>query len=221
MGSALKKTAGSAKSFLENVCNEATPASRRDNFSLLWKTLEEMDSEGARQFSVSTVGSRFEKAGGLKIQSLRNAAGADYRQLIELFAAERRNLPQAATTSNPVEVALTRVPNASVRATLRAALAETSKLRLANSRLQRTLKDCSLETERISRKGSSSPITAEASQEEARLSPRMLEALKKGLDPERLMEKGLRVLDNGGIEDAGGVMIFPPGFVDGIRLMLR
>lgn len=214
------KERNDAKALLDKMCESPIAERRRENLLLLWRTLEEMEREGCRLISVTEVGNRFEKAGGLKLQSLRNAAGADYRKIIELFASERSSSRKFDAEPDPVKLALSRIPDASVRATLKAAMDEAATLRLSNARLQRAMKDFSLTAADLAAPAAARPSPLTSNESKVAITPRMVSVLSKALDPSRLEEKGLTILENGGIEDDRGSLIFPPGFADAIKAIV-
>ena len=210
---------GEARAYRDAMMAEAPPG-KRENVERLWGVLEEMALQGERRFSVASVGERFQSAGGLKTQSLRNQAGAEYRRLIELFAAAGSGSAPAARPADPVEAALGQIADMSVRATLRQALAEAKGLRLANARLQSALKKCSISEEAVP-SGRDSESAARAAPLPPAFDPWMAAVLARGMDPGRLSEKRLRVTDNGAIEDDSGAALFPPGFADAINALIK
>ena len=45
--------------------------------------------------------------------------------------------------------------------------------------------------------------------------------LKKGMDKDRLAERGLSIRDDGAIADEQGIALFPPGFATAILALLE
>nr|WP_276329912.1 gamma-mobile-trio protein GmtX [Simplicispira suum] len=61
-------------------------ATKLANLDKVWEALNEIRDEGGRDYSLAEVGRRLEKVGGPKTQSLRNAQGAAYRNIIATYA---------------------------------------------------------------------------------------------------------------------------------------
>lgn len=165
-------------------------------------------------------------------QSLRNAGGADFREIILVFAQSVMGSARyIAKTKSRVEEALGYVPDISVRAILAEELAiakrlreENASLRFAFSRLAIPSNTSRLEnheeevpivqsTRRIPR---TSVLPGPGSSNEARpalgglgtrivpLAAGALEALREGVDRRRIRTLGFMVLDDGSIVNARG-----------------
>lgn len=196
------------------------------NLDKLWEVLESIRGEGGRDYSLAEVGRRLETIGGPKTQSLRNAQGSRFREIISAYAAAvngaTRYMSQNQTN---VERALDMIADPSVRATLRMALEERKRLKVVNDNLHAAFKNLqvgiSLGTDQLH---TASPLLVEPSAPAHAtyqpLSPRLLGALRKGIDVVRLTQQGLRICDDGSIANEHGDKVFPPSFVTAIKLIL-
>jgi hypothetical protein len=199
----------------------ATKPSKVDNLDKVWEVLNAIREDGDRDYSLAEVGRRLEKIGGPKTQSLRNAQGAPYREIITTYAnAVSGATRYVAKTKSNVEQALDLITDPSIRATLRMALDDAKRLKVVNDNLHAAFKSLQV--------GASLPPPAvveaipllQPGLATDGLSPRLLNALRKGIDPSRLAQQGLRVCEDGGLENERGDKLFPPGFVSAIRVVL-
>ena len=185
--------------------------------------LKSISDDGGRDFSLAEVGRRLDPLGGPKTQSLRNAQGASYREIISAYAsAVNGSTRYIAKNNSSVENALALITDPSIRAVLRIALDDAKKLKIVNDNLHSAFKNISI--------GTSLPQVASPPKHSElpsmgvtmpELSPRLITALKKGIDEKRLRQQGLAVSDDGGVENEFGDKVFPPAFVTAIRAILE
>ena len=205
----------------------ATKATKISNLDKLWEVLESILEDGGRDYSLAEVGRRLEKIGGPKTQSLRNAQGAYYREIINAFAnAVSGSTRYVAKTKSNVEHALELITDPSIRAILRVALDDAKRLKVVNDNLHAAFKTLTVGT---SMSVSVTPSTKATAPEVASplvesskpgLAPRLVNALKKGIDKTRLAQQGLHVGEDGSIKNDHGDKIFPPGFVSAIDAVI-
>lgn len=205
----------------------ATKATKVANLDKLWEVLESILENGGRDYSLAEIGRRLEKIGGPKTQSLRNAQGAYYREIIAAFAnAVSGSTRYVAKTKSNVEHALELITDPSIRAILRVALDDAKRLKVVNDNLHAAFKTLTIGT---SMSVSVTPATKAPAQKLAsplvesskpELAPRLMNALKKGVDKTRLAQQGLHVGEDGSIQNDHGDKIFPPAFVSAIETII-
>lgn len=200
-----------ASAFLAEAKSRAMQESKKRNLDLLWSALEETRHEGRRKYGISDVGAKLAKLGGVRAQSIRNDAGEDYRRLIQLFAEADSAL---AIDASPIEKALSLIPDESVRASVKASLAEAKRLKVENDRLRSICGELALPLHA----GAASVVSPSASTSLG-LTPRLRNALQKGMLPDRLKERDLSVEEDGSVKQRG-LTLFPPGFASAIALVL-
>lgn len=160
-----------------------------------------------------------EAIGGPKTQSLRNAQGAYYREIITAFAnAVSGSTQYVAKTKSNVEQALELITDPSIRATIRVALDEANRLKVTNDNLHAAFKGLQVGASITPTAPEALPAPVAAATE---LSPRLRNALSKGIDPSRLAQQGLSITDDGGIQNEHGDKVFPPAFVLAIQAILQ
>lgn len=196
--------------------------SKRRNLDLLWQVLEGIRSEGGRDYCLAEVGRRLESCGGPRTQSLRNAQGAHFREVISAYAeAAGGSTRYVAQDRSQVEAALELITDPSIRATLRMAIDEGKRLKVVNDNLHAAFKTLQLGASIMPAITAAELRPAAAAATGDTLSPRLRSALHKGVDPTRLAERGLSVLDDGSIHSDAGEALFPPGFVTAVRAVLQ
>lgn len=206
------------------------------NLELLWVVLMEIRESGGRDYSLSEVGRRLEEKGGMKTQSLRNAGGADFREVITAFAQSVMGSPRyIAKTKSSVDQALDLIGDHSVRAVLKEEIAQAKKMRAENAMLRHAFSKLSIPREEeipeepqteVVLESSNLPVTQPGLGNEVRetksgkLPKRLIAALRKGSDPKRIRTLGFRVTEDGSIQNARGEAIFPPGFLTACEAVL-
>lgn len=200
----------------------ATKPTKLANLDKVWEVLNEIRDDGDRDYSLAEVGRRLEKIGGPKTQSLRNAQGASYRDIITAYANAVCGATRCiAKTKSNVEQSLDLITDPSIRATLRVALDDAKRLKVVNDNLHAAFKSLqvgvSLPSAAIVEPA---PHLSGPTVGSELLSLRLLSALRKGIDASRLAQQGLHVADDGSIENEHGDKLFPPAFVTAIQSVL-
>jgi hypothetical protein len=220
-----------ARQLYQSHRKSATKASKAKNLDKLWEVLESILEEGGKDYSLAEIGRRLETVGGPRTQSLRNAQGAHYREIIGAFAsAVSGSTRYVAKTKSNVEHALELITDPSIRATLRVALDEAKRLKTVNDNLHAAFKTLSIGAS-MDAPRQHSPTTGTTTAPKAlpsgasespktTLTPRLINALKKGIDKTRLGQQGLHINPDGSIANEHGDKFFPPGFVTAIEAIL-
>lgn len=203
----------------------ATKQAKVDNLTKVWGVLEALYEEGQQDYSLAEVGRRLEKVGGPKTQSLRNAQGAHFREIIAAYATAAGGASRyVGKNKSSVEQALDLIIDPSVKATLRMALDEAKRVKVINDNLHAAFKTLQVGATLRAPKleAASKPVAIEelSRSVEADIPARLLNALKKGIDKSRLAQQGLEVCPDGSIENEHGDKIFPPAFVLAIQYLL-
>lgn len=199
----------------------ATRPSKARNLDRLWDVLDALREEGGRDYSLAEVGRRLEAAGGPKTQSLRNAQGACFREIITAYAsAVHGSVRHVATSKSNVDQALDLITDLSVRATLRMAIEEGKRLKVVNDNLHAAFKSLQVGVSLNAAPSVTAATTASAPVPPPTLTPRLRAALAKGIDEIRLAQQGLAVEADGSVCNETGDKIFPPSFVTAIRALL-
>ena len=202
----------------ETIRAAAKRESTRANLDLLWATLEDMRLAAKIDFSLAEVGRALERRGGPKTQSLRNAQGEHFRRIITAYAqALSASTRYVAKNKSQVELALDLIADPGIRGVLRHALADLKRLKRENDMLRAAYKELRIGALAVQPESRTEVLPPQPS---LLLSPRLVDALRKGMDSRRLKERGLSVNDNGSIVDAGEVPLFPPGFATAIAAIL-
>lgn len=199
----------------------ASKPSKVENLDKVWEVLNAIRDDGDRDYSLAEVGRRLEAIGGPKTQSLRNAQGAHYREIITAYAnAVSGATRYVAKTKSNVEQALDLITDPSIRATIRVALDDAKRLKVVNDNLHAAFKSLQVGATLAQAPVESAPLLPAPGLEGARLTPRMTNALRKGIDPARLAQQGLHVGEDGSIENEHGDKLFPLGFVTAIQFIV-
>lgn len=199
----------------------ATRPSKAQNLDRLWDVLDAVREEGGRDYSLAEVGRRLEAVGGPKTQSLRNAQGACFREVIAAYAsAMHGSTRHVAVSRSNVDQALDLITDLSVRATLRMAIEEGKRLKVVNDNLHAAFKNLQVGVSLNAAPPATAATTASAAVPPPTLTPRLRAALAKGIDETRLAQQGLAVEVDGSVCNEAGDKIFPPSFVTAIQVLL-
>lgn len=205
----------------------ATRPSKAQNLDRLWEVLDAIREDGGRDYSLAEVGRRLETIGGPKTQSLRNAQGAYFREIVTAYAnAVNGSTRYVATSKSNVDQALDLITDPSIRATLRMAIEEAKRLKVVNDNLHAAFKSLQIGVSLSPApainpaKALASPVATVAASSARTLMPRLRAALAKGIDETRLAQQGLSVGADGSIRNETRDLVFPPSFVTAIRAVL-
>lgn len=200
----------------------ANKPSKVENLDKVWEVLNAIRDDGDRDYSLAEVGRRLGSIGGPKTQSLRNTQGAHYREIITAFAnAVSGSTRYVAKTKSNVEQALELITDASIRATIRVALDEAKRLKVTNDNLHAAFKSLQVGASIVPPPPESFAASHAPTKVSLELSPRLRNALSKGIDPSRLAQQGLTISADGGIENEHGDKVFPPAFVLAVQAVLQ
>lgn len=199
----------------------ATKPTKVENLEKLWEVLNAIRDDGGRDYSLAEVGRRLEKLAGPKTQSLRNSQGAHYREIITAFAnAVSGATRYVARTKSNVEQALDLITDPSIRATIRVALDDAKRLKVVNDNLHAAFKSLQVGATLLPQADVEAAQQPPTPKEAPHLSPRLLNAMRKGIDTSRLAQQSLRIGEDGSIENEHGDKLFPPAFVLAIQAVL-
>ncbi|AWN35493.1 gamma-mobile-trio protein GmtX [Methylobacterium radiodurans] len=204
--------------FREILSRTSSPTKVRQLRNLAWVLIGQARARSA-DYRVATVGNRTAACGGPTTQTIRNANGADYRALIELFAGEVEK-PKAALepASDREDALLAAIDNPSARNQVRLLLHDCASLR----------NQVNLLKNQIAREAPpiptalSMPAQALTPNEAGaiKLSRSRREALEHFISDSNMTTKKWRANEHGALVDALDIEIARPGFVDALRQVL-
>jgi hypothetical protein len=223
------KTMSDVRRLYEAMLVDSGNAKKRKNLEMLWAILLEMQKKGAYDYSVSKVGTELGKLpGGMRTQSIHNAKGVHFKRLIQAFGtAVGGSLTKVAKDKSQADRAIDMISDPGIRSVLRQSLERLKKLEHENDDLRSAFKHLRIWNSDPMHRAvpSIETITGKsgANLSERRpasvISTRLADALRKGIDRDRLAERGLNVLEDGSIIN-GKTVLFPPGFVEAIFAIL-
>jgi len=188
----------------------------------LWSVMEAMRKKGVRVFSVTNVGRACEAAGVIKVQSLRNATGSDFRDLIASYAEDI-----GASTSNaagpaptPVDEAIDTIRDLDVRIRLRLIVENERRQTEEISRLKQAFKLYRLAPDQEPSTAALPVLSGEVLPPEPLLAAVDVVPLWKFLSHEYLAEQGLEIRSDGAVYDDRGERLTPLGFAFSLQALL-
>lgn len=206
---------------LESVLAKAERSNRRNNLAKVHELCRKQHETGSRDFSLATIGRLVEGEGIMKGRALYNAQSADYKMLIEAWAA----YAGPAVTKPPKTLAshdyLMRIEDPAIRSIMQAIVAERDKLKAQLNVLKANTKvvvDRRPQGATVSAASGSQPVTVLAPA--AQLTPSERTALQKAVSAEYLEERGLREGSHGEIVNKAGRTMFEVGFARAVRKLL-
>lgn len=206
---------------LESMLAKAERSNRRTNLTKMHELCRKQHEAGFRDFSLSAIGRLAEHEGIMKGRALYNAQSADYKALIEAWAAYAGPpAPKPPKTLASHEY-LMRIEDPAIRSIMQAIIAERDKLKAQLN----TLKAHAQVT--VDRRPLGATVSAAPGAQPvavltlpAQLTPSEREALQKAVSTDYLEERGLREGSHGEIVNARGRMVFEVGFARAIRKIL-
>lgn len=206
---------------LEALLAKGGRSQRQRNLATLHEICRKQHEIGSRDFSLPTIGRLCEAQGVLKGRALYNAPSADYRTLIEAWAAYAGPpAPKAPKTLASHEY-LMRIEDPAIRFIMQATIAERDKLRaqinVLKANTQLTVDRRPLGANLVSHPSAGPTVVLSMA---AQLTPSERDALQKAISPQFLEEQGWREGSHGEILNDRGRTLFEVGFAKAIRKVL-
>ncbi|CAN7794453.1 gamma-mobile-trio protein GmtX [Paraburkholderia hospita] len=206
---------------LESLLAKGGRSNRRASLAKMHELCRRQHEAGLRDFSLSAIGRLAEAEGIMKGRALYNAPSADYRALIEAWAAYAGPpAPKPPRTLASHEY-LMRIEDPAIRSIMQAIIAERDKLKAqlnvlkANAQVTVDRRPLAATVEAVPH---AQPVMVLAMA--AQLTPSEREALQKAVSAHYLEERGLREGSHGEIVNARGRTVFEVGFARAIRKVL-
>lgn len=203
---------------LEALLAKGGRSNRRASLAKLHELCRRQHEAGSRDFSLSAIGRLAEADGIMKGRALYNAPSADYRALIEGWAAYAGPPAPKPTKNLASHDYLMRIEDPAIRSIMQAIIAERDKLKAQLNVLKANTQvtvDRRPRGATITAAPGAQPVTVLAMA--AKLTPSEREALQKAVSAEYLEERGLREGSHGEIVNERGRTVFEVGFARAIR----
>ncbi len=201
---------------LEALLAKGGRSNRRANLAKLHELCRRQHEAGSRDFSLPAIGRLAEAQGIMKGRVLYNAQSADYRTLVEAWAAYAGPpAPKPPKTLASHEY-LMRIEDPAIRSIMQAIIAERDKLK-AQLNVLKANTQVTVDRRPAAAPGTQ-PVTVLAPS--AQLTPSEREALQNAVSADYLDSQGLREGSHGEIVNARGRTVFEVGFARAIRKVL-
>uniref|UniRef100_UPI003F49895B gamma-mobile-trio protein GmtX n=1 Tax=Cupriavidus necator TaxID=106590 RepID=UPI003F49895B len=206
---------------LDSLLAKGGRSNRRANLAKLHELCRWQHEAGSREFSLSAIGRLAEAEGIMKGRALYNAPSADYRALIEAWAAYAGPPAPKPLKTLARHDYLMRIEDPAIRSIMQAIIAERDKLKaqlnVLKANIQVTVDRRPLGAAIAAAPGAQ-PVTVLAMA--AQLTPSEREALQKAVSADYLEERGFREGSHGEIVNERGRTLFDVGFARAIRRIL-
>lgn len=206
---------------LESLLDKGGRSNRRANLAKMHELCRRQHESGSRDFSLPAVGRLAEAEGIMKGRVLYNAQSADYRTLIEAWAAYAGPAAPKPPKTLASHEYLMRIEDPAIRSIMQAIIAERDKLKaqlnVLKANTQVTVDRRPLGATNAAAPGTQ-PVTVLAPS--AQLTPSEREALQNAVSADYLENQGLREGSHGEIVNARGRTVFEVGFARAIRKLL-
>jgi len=208
-------------SVLEALLAKGGRSNRRANLAKMHEICRKQHEAGSRDFSLPTIGRLVEAEGIMKGRALYNAQSADYKALIEAWAAYAGPPTQKPPRTLASHDYLMRIEDPAIRSIMQSIIAERDKLRaqlnVLKSHTQVTVDRRPLGATVVSSPGAQ-PVAVVTTA--AQLTPSEREALQKAVSAEYLADRGFKEGSHGEILNERGRTVFDVGFARAVRKIL-
>ncbi|MCE0980805.1 alpha/beta hydrolase [Pseudomonas monteilii] len=206
---------------LEALLAKGGRSNRRANLAKMQELCRRQYESSSRDFSIPAIGRLAEADNIIKGRALYNAQSADYRSLIEAWAAYAGPpIPKPSKTLASHEY-LMRIEDPAIRSVMQTIIAERDKLKaqlnVLKATSQVTVDRRPLGAALVTAPGTKPIAVLSLS---AQLTESELESLRKAISSEYLEERGLLEGSHGEIVNERGRVIFEVGFARAIRKVL-
>ncbi len=206
---------------LVSLLDKGGRSNRRANLAKMHELCRQQHAAGSRDFSLPSIGRLAEAEGILKGRALYNAPSADYRTLIEAWAAYAGPAEPKPPKTLASHDYLMRIEDPAIRSIMQAIIAERDKLKaqlnVLKAHTQVTVDRRPLGTAISAVPGTPSVAVLAMS---AQLTPSEREALQKAVLASYLEERGLKEGSHGEIINERGRTVFEVGFARAVRKIL-
>lgn len=206
---------------LEALLAKGSRSNRRTNLAKMHELCRMQHEAGSRDFTLRAIGRLCEVEGIMKGRALYNAPSADYRTLIEAWAAYAgppTPKPHKALASHEY---LMRIEDPAIRSIMQSIIAERDKLKaqlnVLKANTQITVDRRPLGATNLATPGEQSVALLSRA---PHLTPSEREALQKAVSADYLAERSLHEGSHGEILNERGRMVFEVGFARAIRKMV-
>lgn len=206
---------------LTSLLDKGGRSNRRENLTRMHELCRRQHAAGSRNFSVPAIGRLAEAEGILKGRVLYNAPSADYRALIEAWAAYAGPAAPKAPKTLASHEYLMRIDDPAIRSIMQAIIVERDKLKAqlnvlkANTHVTVDRRPLGVT---VSVAPGRQPVAVLSLS--AQLTSSEREALQKAVSTGYLEERGLKEGSHGEIVNERGRTIFEVGFARAIRKVL-
>lgn len=206
---------------LETLLAKGCRAQRQRNLARVHGLCQKHHASGSRDFSLPVIGRLCEEEGVLKGRALYNAPSADYRSLIEAWAAYAGPPSPKPPKTLASHEYLLRIEDPAIRSIMQAIIAERDKLK-AQLNVLKAHAHITVDRRPLGATVASSPGAHPVAilTMVAQLTPSEREALQKAVSADYLEERGLREGSHGEILNDRGRTFFEVGFARAIRKVL-
>ncbi|AMQ41830.1 gamma-mobile-trio protein GmtX [Aeromonas veronii] len=205
---------------LASLLAKAERSNRRNNLTRMHELCRKQYEAESRDFSVPTIGRLAEADGIMKGRALYNAQSADYKALIEAWAAYAGPATPKPTKTLASHDYLMRIEDPAIRSIMQAIVTERDKLKAQLNTLKAHTQVV------VDRRPLGATITSTTGapvavvELSAQLTPSEREALQKAVSADYLEDRGLKEGSHGEIVNERGRTIFDVGFAWAIRRVL-
>jgi len=200
---------GQTQALVDDVLSRSD-ARKSQRVSALWSILQLMRTKGVVEFSVAAVGRECERAGFLKTQSIRNAAGRDYRAIISSYRNEVGVGFESERQMSPVRRFINSIADVQVKVRMLEMIETNRRQAVEINRLRNGYKHINLvrqaETAGVDPKGLKHDFDRKP--------------LEKFVSANWLDTHGLEVRRSGAVFSLEGDRLTPDGFVKALRYVL-
>lgn len=206
---------------LESLLAKGGRANRRTNLVKMHEVCRKQHETGSRDFTLPAIGRLAEAQGVMKGRALYNAQSADYKVLIEAWAAYSGPPAPKPPKTLASHDYLMRIDDPAIRSIMQAIITERDKLKAqlnvlkANAQVTVDRRPLGASTSSVL---GGQPIAVLALSAQLTASER--NALQKSVLAEYLEERGLREGSHGEITNERGRTVFEVGFARAIRKVL-
>jgi len=196
-------------------------SNRRANLVKMHELCRRQHAAGSRDFTLPAIGRLAEAEGILKGRALYNAQSADYRALIEAWAAYAGPAAPKPPKMLASHEYLMRIDDPAIRSIMQAIIAERDKLR-AQLNVLKANTQLTVDRRPVGATVSAAPGIQPLAvlSLSVQLTPSEREALQKAVSTDYLEERGLKEGSHGEIVNERGRTVFDVGFARAIRKML-
>lgn len=201
--------------FFQNILDNTDSKKKKDNLKIVYDILLHLYETGSNNFSIALIGKLSKKEGGPITQTIRNAQGKDYRDLIEFFV---NNITVSDKHKENSDYKLSDyIDDPALKAHINIIISENKSLKNQLNILKNNMNKNYELNYHVKNNINNNSLTDNSSN---KLLSSEIESITKFIKDIETNGISIKLTDIGSLKDENDILIANPGFFDGLKKII-